>query len=171
LDWLASGDPISSKVIQVDKETMMERTFIAVKPDGVQRGLVGTILNKFEEKGYKLVGLKLMQVSNELAQTHYGEHKGKPFFDGLVNFITSGPVVAFVLEGNDVVVTARKIIGATKPSDSAIGTIRGDYGVDIGRNIIHGSDSPESAEREIALWFKPEELTDWTPTISTWIYE
>jgi nucleoside-diphosphate kinase len=150
---------------------MMERTFIAVKPDGVQRGLVGTILKKFEEKGYKLVGLKLMQVSNELAQTHYGEHKGKPFFDGLVNFITSAPVVAFVLEGNDVVVTARKIIGATKPSDSAIGTIRGDYGVDIGRNIIHGSDSPASAEREIALWFKPEELTDWTPTISTWIYE
>ncbi len=150
---------------------MMERTFIAVKPDGVQRGLVGNILKKFEEKGYKLVGLKLMQVSNELAQTHYGEHKGKPFFDGLVNFITSGPVVAFVLEGNDVVVTARKIIGATKPSDSAIGTIRGDYGVDIGRNIIHGSDSPASAEREIALWFKPEELTEWTPTISTWIYE
>jgi nucleoside-diphosphate kinase len=150
---------------------MMERTFIAVKPDGVQRGLVGTILKKFEEKGYKLVGLKLMQVSQELAQTHYGEHKGKPFFDGLVNFITSGPVVAFVLEGNDVVVTARKMIGVTKPSDSAIGTIRGDYGVDIGRNIIHGSDSPESAEREIALWFKPEELSDWTPTISTWIYE
>ncbi|MGA7955138.1 MAG: nucleoside-diphosphate kinase [Gloeobacterales cyanobacterium] len=150
---------------------MMERTFIAVKPDGVQRGLVGTILKKFEEKGYKLVGLKLMQVSQELAQTHYGEHKGKPFFDGLVNFITSGPVVAFVLEGNDVVVTARKMIGATKPSDSAIGTIRGDYGVDIGRNIIHGSDSPESAEREIALWFKPEELTEWTPTLSTWVYE
>ena len=149
----------------------MERTFIAVKPDGVQRGLVGTILKKFEEKGYKLVGLKLMQVSQELAQTHYGEHKGKPFFDGLVNFITSGPVVAFVLEGNDVVVTARKMIGATKPSDSAIGTIRGDYGIDIGRNIIHGSDSPESAVREIALWFKPEELTDWTPTITTWIYE
>jgi nucleoside-diphosphate kinase len=168
---LSSGDPISSKVIQVDKGNMMERTFIAVKPDGVQRGLVGTILKKFEEKGYKLVGLKLMQVSEELAQTHYGEHKGKPFFDGLVNFITSGPVVAFVLEGNDVVVTARKIIGATKPSDSAIGTIRGDYGVDIGRNIIHGSDSPESAEREIALWFKPEELTEWTPTIATWIYE
>jgi nucleoside-diphosphate kinase len=150
---------------------MMERTFIAVKPDGVQRGLVGTILKKFEEKGYKLVGLKLMQVSQELAQTHYGEHKGKPFFDGLVKFITSGPVVAFVVEGNDVVVTARKMIGATKPSDSAIGTIRGDYGVDIGRNIIHGSDSPESAEREISLWFKPEELTEWTPTISTWIYE
>ena len=149
----------------------MERTFIAVKPDGVQRGLVGTILKKFEEKGYKLVGLKLLQVSQELAQTHYGEHKGKAFFDGLVNFITSGPVVAFVVEGNDVVVTARKMIGATKPSDSAIGTIRGDYGVDIGRNIIHGSDSPESAEREISLWFKPEELTEWTPTISTWIYE
>ncbi len=149
----------------------MERTFIAIKPDGVQRALVSTILKRFEDKGFKLVGLKLMQVSQELAQTHYGEHKGKPFFNGLVGFITSGPVVAFVLEGKDVVTTARKMIGATKPSDSATGTIRGDYGIDIGRNIIHGSDSPESAEREIALWFKPEELSDWTPTISTWIYE
>lgn len=149
----------------------MERTFIAIKPDGVQRALVSTILKRFEDKGFKLVGLKLMQVSQELAQTHYGEHKGKPFFNGLVGFITSGPVVAFVLEGKDVVTTARKMIGATKPSDSATGTIRGDYGIDIGRNIIHGSDSTESAEREIALWFKPEELSDWTPTISTWIYE
>jgi nucleoside-diphosphate kinase len=153
------------------KDYRMERTFIAIKPDGVQRALVSTILKRFEEKGFKLVGLKLMQVSQELAQTHYGEHKGKPFFNGLVGFITSGPVVAFILEGKDVVTTARKMIGATKPSDSATGTIRGDYGIDIGRNIIHGSDSPESAEREIALWFKPEELSDWTPTISTWIYE
>jgi nucleoside-diphosphate kinase len=153
------------------KDYRMERTFIAIKPDGVQRALVSTILKRFEEKGFKLVGLKLMQVSQELAQTHYGEHKGKPFFNGLVGFITSGPVVAFVLEGKDVVTTARKMIGATKPSDSATGTIRGDYGIDIGRNIIHGSDSTESAEREIALWFKPEELSDWTPTISTWIYE
>jgi nucleoside-diphosphate kinase len=153
------------------KDYRMERTFIAIKPDGVQRALVSTILKRFEDKGFKLVGLKLMQVSRELAETHYGEHKGKPFFDGLVGFITSGPVVAFVLEGKDVVTTARKMIGATKPSDSATGTIRGDYGIDIGRNIIHGSDSPESAEREIALWFKPEELSDWTPTISTWIYE
>jgi nucleoside-diphosphate kinase len=153
------------------KDYRMERTFIAIKPDGVQRALVSTILKRFEDKGFKLVGLKLMQVSQELAQTHYGEHKGKPFFNGLVGFITSGPVVAFVLEGKDVVTTARKMIGATKPSDSATGTIRGDYGIDIGRNIIHGSDSPESAEREIALWFKPEELSDWTPTISTWIYE
>jgi nucleoside-diphosphate kinase len=149
----------------------MERTFIAIKPDGVQRALVSTILKRFEDKGFKLIGLKMMQVSQELAQTHYGEHKGKPFFNGLVGFITSGPVVAFVLEGKDVVTTARKMIGATKPSDSATGTIRGDYGIDIGRNIIHGSDSTESAEREIALWFKPEELSDWTPTISTWIYE
>jgi nucleoside-diphosphate kinase len=153
------------------KDYRMERTFIAIKPDGVQRALVSTILKRFEDKGFKLVGLKLMQVSQDLAQTHYGEHKGKPFFDGLVGFITSGPVVAFVLEGKDVVTTARKMIGATKPSDSATGTIRGDYGIDIGRNIIHGSDSTESAQREIALWFKPEELSDWTPTISTWIYE
>jgi nucleoside-diphosphate kinase len=153
------------------KDYRMERTFIAIKPDGVQRALVSTILKRFEEKGFKLVGLKLMQVSRELAETHYGEHKGKPFFEGLVSFITSGPVLAFVLEGKDVVPTARKMIGATKPSDSAPGTIRGDYGIDIGRNIIHGSDSPESAQREIALWFKPEELSNWTPTISAWIYE
>jgi nucleoside-diphosphate kinase len=149
----------------------VERTFLAVKPDGVQRGLVGEIISRFEAKGFTLVGLKLMQVSKELAQQHYGEHKEKPFFPGLVDFITSGPVVAMVWEGKGVVASARKIIGATNPLTSEPGTIRGDYGVDIGRNIIHGSDAVETAQREISLWFQSSELAAWEPTLSTWIYE
>lgn len=149
----------------------MERTFVAVKPDGVQRGLVSTILGRFEQKGFKLVGLKMLVVTPELAQQHYAEHKERPFFPGLVSFITSGPVVAIVLEGKGVIAAARALIGATNPLNSPVGTIRGDFGVDIGRNIIHGSDGPESAVREIGLWFTPEELADWTPTVSPWIYE
>jgi len=149
----------------------VERTFIAVKPDGVQRALVGIILSRFEQKGFKLVGLKLMTVSPELAKKHYAEHEGKSFFGGLVSFITSGPVVALVLEGKGVIAAARGMMGATNPLNSAVGTIRGDFGVDIGRNIIHGSDSVESAQREIALWFQPEELSYWTVTVSPWIYE
>jgi nucleoside-diphosphate kinase len=149
----------------------VERTFLAVKPDGVQRGLVGEIIGRFEAKGFTLVGLKLMQVSKELAQQHYGEHREKPFFPGLVDFITSGPVVAMVWEGKGVVASARKIIGATNPLTSEPGTIRGDYGVDIGRNIIHGSDAVETAQREISLWFQSSELAAWEPTLSAWIYE
>ncbi|MCG9892156.1 MAG: nucleoside-diphosphate kinase [Thermosynechococcaceae cyanobacterium MS004] len=149
----------------------MERTFLAIKPDGVQRKLVGEILGRFEAKGFTLVGLKLVTVSRELAEQHYGEHKDKPFFGGLVDFITSGPVVAMVWEGKGVVASARKIIGVTNPLNSEPGTIRGDFGVDIGRNIIHGSDAPETAVREIDLWFKPEELASWTPTLTSWIYE
>jgi nucleoside-diphosphate kinase len=149
----------------------LERTFLAVKPDGVQRGLVGEIIRRYESKGFTLVGLKLMQVSRELAEQHYDVHKGKPFFAGLVEFITSGPVVAMVWEGEGVVASARKIIGATNPLTSEPGTIRGDYGVSIGRNLIHGSDAPETAQREIALWFKPEELVGWQPTLNPWLYE
>lgn len=149
----------------------MEKTFLAVKPDGVQRGLVGNIIGRFEAKGFKLVGLKLMQVSRELAETHYGEHKEKPFFKGLVDFITSGPVVGMVWEGKGVIAASRKIIGATNPLNSDNGTIRGEFGVDVGRNIIHGSDAPETAEREIALWFKPEELVTWQSSLTSWIYE
>jgi nucleoside-diphosphate kinase len=149
----------------------LERTFIAVKPDGVQRGLVGEIIRRFETKGFTLVGLKLMQVSRELAEQHYDVHKGKPFFAGLVEFITSGPVVAMVWEGDGVVASARKIIGATNPLNSEPGTIRGDYGVSIGRNLIHGSDAPETAQREIGLWFKAEELVSWQPTLTPWLYE
>ncbi|MCM1981384.1 nucleoside-diphosphate kinase [Lyngbya confervoides] len=149
----------------------MERTFIAIKPDGVQRGLVGTVIQRFEAKGFTLVGLKLIQVSRDLAEAHYGEHREKPFFSGLVDFITSGPVVAMVWEGKGVVAAARKMIGSTNPLQSEPGTIRGDFGIDIGRNIIHGSDAVETAQREISLWFQDNELANWSPTLSSWIYE
>ncbi|KAM9997401.1 hypothetical protein ACTFIZ_010904 [Dictyostelium cf. discoideum] len=135
-----------------------ERTFLAVKPDGVARGLVGEIIARYEKKGFVLVGLKQLVPTKELAEAHYDEHKERPFFGGLVTFITSGPVVAMVFEGKGVVASARLMIGVTNPLASAPGSIRGDFGVDVGRNIIHGSDSVESATREIALWFKPEEL-------------
>lgn len=149
----------------------MERTFLAIKPDGVQRKLIGEIMHRFEAKGFSLVGLKLITVQRELAEQHYHEHQEKPFFQGLVEFITSGPVVAMVWEGKGVVAAARKMIGATNPLNSEPGTIRGDYGVDVGRNIIHGSDAVETAQREIELWFQPEELSSWEPTLTQWIYE
>ncbi|PZU93036.1 MAG: nucleoside-diphosphate kinase [Pseudanabaena sp.] len=149
----------------------MERTFLAVKPDGVQRHLVGEIIRRYEVKGFKLVGLKLVQPTRELAEKHYAVHKERPFFAGLVDFITSGPVVAMVWEGDGVVASARKIIGATNPLTAEPGTIRGDYGANIGRNIIHGSDAIETAQTEIALWFSAEELVDWNPSLTSWIYE
>lgn len=149
----------------------MERTYLMVKPDGVQRGLVGQIISRFEQRGYKIVGLKMMQISREIAEKHYGEHAGKPFFQGLVEFITSGPVVAMVVEGKDVVATAREMMGATNPLKAASGTIRATFGVDVGRNIIHGSDSLESAQREIGIFFRPEEMVDYGRAIDTWIYE
>jgi nucleoside-diphosphate kinase len=149
----------------------MERTFLAVKPDGVQRGLVAEIIGRFEKKGYKLVGLKLMQVTRDIAENHYGEHKGKGFFEGLVGFITSGPIVAMVWEGPNVIATARKMMGATNPANAEGGTIRGEFATDIGRNVIHGSDSPESAAREIGIFFKPEELVSWERTNEKWIKE
>lgn len=149
----------------------MERTFIAIKPDGVQRGLVGEIVSRFESKGFTLVGMKFMMVSRELAESHYGVHRERPFFPSLVEFITSAPVVAMVWEGEGVVASARKLIGATNPLTAEPGTIRGDFGASIGRNIIHGSDAIETAQTEIALWFKDEELANWEPTIKPWIYE
>lgn len=150
----------------------MERTFLAIKPDGVQRQLVAQIIQRFETKGFKLVGLKLMQVSQDLAEKHYDVHREKPFFSGLVEFITSGPVVAMVWEGDGVVAASRKIIGATNPLNAEPGTIRGDFGVNIGRNIIHGSDAVETAQREIALWFdEKQELVSWTPSVQPWLYE
>lgn len=149
----------------------MERTFLMVKPDGVQRALAGEIVARFEKKGFKLVGLKLMQISKEMAETHYGEHKGKPFFEPLVDYIISAPVVAMVWEGKEVVTTAREMMGATNPLKAAPGTIRGTYGVDVGRNIIHGSDSVESANREISIFFKPEELMEYNRAVEPWIYE
>lgn len=153
------------------REIALERTFIAIKPDGVQRQLIGEIICRFETKGFTLVGLKFMKVSRELAEQHYDVHKEKPFFSGLVEFITSGPVTAMVWEGDGVVAAARKIIGATNPLSAEPGTIRGDFGVNIGRNLIHGSDAVETAQREIELWFKAEELVDWQPTLSGWMRE
>ena len=150
---------------------IVERTFLAIKPDGVQRGLVGQIIQRFEQKGFTLVGLKALAVSRELAEQHYDVHKDKPFFSGLVKFITSSPVVAMVFEGEGVVASARKIIGVTNPLSAEPGTIRGDYGVSIGRNLIHGSDAVETAQREIALWFAEEELVSWESCKATWIYE
>jgi len=149
----------------------MERTFIMIKPDAVQRNLVGEVIRRFETKGFKLVGLKFLSVSKELAEKHYGVHKERPFFGGLVQFITSSPVVAMVWEGDGVVASARNLIGATNPLTSPPGTIRGDFGVSVGRNLIHGSDAIETAQYEIALWFTPEELVSWEPTITPWIYE
>ena len=145
-----------------------ERSFIAIKPDGVQRGLVGEILGRFERKGFKLVGLKQLTPSRELAESHYGVHRERPFFAGLVDFITSGPVVAMVWEGEGVIASARKLIGATKPLEAEPGTIRGDLAINIGRNVIHGSDAPETAEFEIGLWFTPAELSDWSPADQVW---
>lgn len=148
----------------------MEKTFLMVKPDGVQRNLVGEIITRFEQKGFKLVGAKLMQISEDLAKEHYGEHKERPFFNDLVNFITSGPVFAMVWEGENVIKTARKMMGETNPADAAPGTIRGDYGLTIDKNVIHGSDAPESAEREINLFFDEAQLLSYTKQDYEWIY-
>lgn len=142
-----------------------------IKPDGVQRGLVGEIVKRFETKGFTLVGLKFMAVSQELAEQHYDVHRERPFFKGLIEFITSSPVVAMVWEGDGVVGASRAIIGATNPLSASPGTIRGDYGVTVGRNLIHGSDALETAQREIALWFKDEELVSWQPSAQPWLYE
>ncbi|MFC7442127.1 nucleoside-diphosphate kinase [Laceyella putida] len=147
----------------------MEKTFIMVKPDGVQRGLIGEIVSRFEKKGFQLVGAKLMTVSRELAEEHYAEHKEKPFFGELVEFITSGPVFAMVWQGNNVIATARQMMGKTNPADALPGTIRGDFGVNVSMNIVHGSDSPTSAEREIALWFNQEDVSEYEKTINRWI--
>ncbi|GEA28146.1 nucleoside diphosphate kinase [Microcystis aeruginosa NIES-4325] len=149
----------------------MERTFLMIKPDGVQRNLVGGIIQRFETKGFTLVGLKMMQVSRELAEKHYAVHKERPFFGSLVDFITSSPVVAMVWEGEGVIASARKIIGATNPLNAEPGTIRGDFGISVGRNLIHGSDGPDTAKDEVSLWFSDAELANWTPAITTWVVE
>jgi nucleoside-diphosphate kinase len=141
-----------------------------VKPDGVQRNVIGEIVSRFERKGFQLVGAKLMSIPTELAEQHYGEHKERPFFGELVDFITSGPVFAMVWQGENVISTARQMMGSTNPKDAAAGTIRGDFGLTVGKNIIHGSDSPESAVREIGLFFKNEELVEYNKKMNEWIY-
>ena len=149
----------------------MERTLVLVKPDGVQRGLIGSIISRLEQRGLKLVGLKLIQVDEALARKHYGEHVDRPFFDGLVDFITSAPVVAMVWESNDAVEAVRNTMGQTNPTTSPPGTIRGDLGLDIGRNLVHGSDSLESAQREVSLFFDDGELLDYERSNDRWIRE
>ncbi len=149
----------------------MERTFIIVKPDAVQRGLIGEIIRRFEQRGLRVVGLKFMQVDRALAEQHYAIHREKSFFKGLVEYIISAPVVAMVLEGTNAVAAARNTIGATKPTEAAAGSIRGDLGLEIGRNLVHGSDSVENGEKEIALWFQPAELVSWARDTDPWIFE
>lgn len=150
---------------------MAEQTLVLVKPDGVQRGLVGEVIARLERRGLQLVGMKLMQVSDALARQHYGEHVDRPFFGGLVQFITSSPIVAMVWEANNAVEIVRNTLGQTNPVNSPAGTIRGDLGIDIGRNLVHGSDSPESAEREVRLFFNPEEVLSYQRAVEPWIVE
>ena len=149
----------------------MERTLVLVKPDGVQRGLIGEIIGRLEQRGLKLVGMKLMQVDDALARQHYGEHVDRPFFGGLVDFITSSPMVAMAWEADNAVEAVRNTMGQTNPASSPPGTIRGDLALDIGRNLVHGSDSPESAERELKLFFSAVELLDYTRANDGWIKE
>ncbi|KAL2010581.1 hypothetical protein VTN00DRAFT_6388 [Thermoascus crustaceus] len=148
-----------------------EQTFIAIKPDGVQRGLVGPIISRFEQRGFKLVAMKLCSPSKEHLEKHYADLSGKPFFNGLVTYMLSGPIVAMVWEGREVVKTGRAILGATNPLASPPGTIRGDYAIDVGRNVCHGSDSVENAKKEIALWFNENELISYKQAQFDWIYE
>lgn len=148
----------------------LERTFIAIKPDGVQRGLIAEIISRFERKGFKLVAIKIAVPSKEFAQKHYHDLKERPFFNGLCDFLSSGPVIAMVWEGEGVIKYGRKLIGATDPQKSEPGTIRGDLAVVVGRNIIHGSDGPETAKDEISLWFKPDELVSYASNAEKWVY-
>lgn len=150
----------------------MERSLIILKPDAVQRGLIGPILTRLEQRGLKIAGLKLIKIDESLARQHYAVHEGRPFFDSLVQYIVSGPVVVLVVAGKDVIQIVRNTVGATNPAQAAPGTIRGDFGLEIGRNLIHASDSPENGEKEVALFFQSNELmVDWDRCTDSWIYE
>ncbi len=149
----------------------MQTSLIILKPDAIQRGLAGTILQRFERKGLRIVGAKLMLVPKELAEKHYAEHHGKPFYDGLIQFVTSSPVMVLAIQGLEAIPVCRTLIGATNGRKADPGTIRGDFGMSGGYNLIHGSDSPESAERELALWFTKDELTDTPRTTEQWVYD
>jgi len=149
----------------------VEQTFVLVKPDGVQRGLVGEIIARLERRGLRLVAAKFMAVSKELAETHYAIHKGKPFYDGLIEYITSAPVMAMVWEGPSAVAAVRQTMGATRPTEAAPGSVRHDFGLEVGRNITHASDSVENGQKETELWFKPEELVAWDRDIDRWVFE
>ena len=149
----------------------MERTLVLVKPDGVQRGLIGEVINRLERRGLQLMAAKFLQVSRELAETHYGIHKGKPFYDSLIEYITSAPVMAMVWEGPNAVAAIRQTMGATRPTEAAPGSVRHDFALEIGRNLTHASDTVENSEKEVALWFKPDELVDWKRETDRWIFE
>lgn len=149
----------------------MNQTLVLIKPDGVQRSLIGTIIHRLEAKGLQINALKMLSVSDELANRHYEAHKGKPFFPGLVAFITSSPVVALVVQGNNAIEIVRNAMGTTNPIEAEQGTIRGDFAIDIGRNLVHGSDSAEAAEREISLFFNPEEIVQYNRDVSSWVIE
>jgi nucleoside-diphosphate kinase len=152
-------------------EAVLEQTFVFVKPDGVQRGLIGEIIARLERRGLKMVAAKFMAVSQELAEEHYGIHKGKPFYEGLLKYVTSAPVMAMIWEGPQAVDAVRQTMGATRPVEAAPGSVRHDFGLMVGRNITHASDSVENAKKEIELWFKPEELVSWKRAIDEWVYE
>ena len=147
----------------------MERTLIIIKPDGVQRALIGNIISKFEYRGLRIAGMKLMQISRALAEEHYAEHKGKGFYEPTVQFMISGPVVVLALEGPNAVANARQTMGATRPPEAAPGTIRADFGLDVSRNLVHGSDKPDTAARELALYFKPDELVSYIRAADGWL--
>lgn len=149
----------------------IERTFVMIKPDGVQRGLVGDIISRFEHKGFKVVAMRMLKITKEMAEQHYGEHKGKPFYKGLTDFITAGPVVAMVVEGDNAVATVRKMVGSTNPQDAVPGTIRHDFGMHTGRNLIHASDSRQSADREIPLFFGIDKIVEYKLHGEDWVYE
>jgi len=151
--------------------TRFERTFIAIKPDGIERNLIAEIISRFEKRGYKLVAIKLVQPTENFAKEHYDDLKAKPFFPGLVKYFSSGPVLAMIWEGQDVILQGRKLIGATNPAQAEPGSIRGDLCIQTGRNIIHGSDSPEAASHEINLWFKANDALSYDPSTTKWIYE
>jgi len=161
-------DKIKNKM---GKERSLERTFVMIKPDGVQRALIGEIISRLERKGLKIVAMKMLKLNRELAEMHYAEHKEKPFFENLLNYIMSGPVVAMVVEGKGAIKLVRDLVGATNPMEANPGTIRGDLAIDIGRNVIHASDSFESARREISLFFKEIEIFDYSRIDEMWIYE
>jgi nucleoside-diphosphate kinase len=152
-------------------EAIVEQTLVLIKPDGVQRGLIGEVISRLERRGLRLVGAKFVQVTQELAETHYAIHKGKPFYDGLIRYITSSPVMAMVWEGPNAIAAVRQTMGSTKPIEAAPGSIRHDFGLEVGRNLTHASDSPENGELEVALWFTPQELVSWQRDTDRWIFE
>ena len=167
------ADPVARGLRRLARFALQraERSYVMIKPDGVQRGLVGEIIGRFERKGFTLTGLKMFQTPEEVAKEHYKDLSDKPFFGGLVDYICSGPVVCMCWEGDGVVASCRKLIGATKPLEAEPGTIRGDLAVEVGRNVVHGSDSPDNGERELGLWFDDDEIISWTPVAEPWIKE